>query len=265
METRRDSNNHKIVIIIPIYKALLPPDEQLSLRQATMILGKYDITAIIPESFDREPVASRFPQIKFESFRDSDFQSLAAYNSLVLDESFYLRFKNYDYMLIYQLDAFVFKDELEEWCGRGYDYIGAPWIPTDEKYLGCSGKLSLRLKRLFRRCDGRHHHMTHLYGVGNGGFSLRKISKFIELTHHYREKIASELSSGDELYPEDLWLFFEPEGKYRLRKPGWKTALEFAFEQNPEMSYTINGNKLPFGCHAWTNPDYKEFWQKFIR
>ena len=32
-------------------------------------------------------------------------------------------------MLIYQLDAYVFKDELLNWANKGYDYIGAPWLP----------------------------------------------------------------------------------------------------------------------------------------
>ena len=37
---------------------------------------------------------------------------------------FYLNFKKYRYLLIYQLDALVFRDELLEWCSKEIDYIG---------------------------------------------------------------------------------------------------------------------------------------------
>ena len=35
-------------------------------------------------------------------------------------------FLEYQYMLIYQLDAFVFEDKLDYFCELGYDYIGIP-------------------------------------------------------------------------------------------------------------------------------------------
>ena len=28
-------------------------------------------------------------------------------------------------MLIYQLDCYLFEDKIDEWCNKGYDYIGA--------------------------------------------------------------------------------------------------------------------------------------------
>ena len=35
-------------------------------------------------------------------------------------------------MLIHQLDAFVFEDKLMDWVKRGFDYIGAPWLPPKD-------------------------------------------------------------------------------------------------------------------------------------
>ena len=40
----------------------------------------------------------------------------------------YERYAAYEFMFTYELDAFVFKDELEKWCEQGWDYIGAPWF-----------------------------------------------------------------------------------------------------------------------------------------
>jgi hypothetical protein len=62
-------------------------------------------------------------------------------------------------MLIYQLDAWVFKDDLMKWCNKGYDYIGAPWFEDFGSYE--------KGKKLWR--------------VGNGGFSLRKIKYFCKV------------------------------------------------------------------------------------
>lgn len=39
-------------------------------------------------------------------------------------------------MLVYQLDAYAFKDELFFWASLGYDYIGAPWMPHQRNIGG---------------------------------------------------------------------------------------------------------------------------------
>jgi hypothetical protein len=46
----------------------------------------------------------------------------------MLSIDFYKRFRDYKFILIYQLDAYVFRDELEYWCEQDYDFIGAPLI-----------------------------------------------------------------------------------------------------------------------------------------
>ena len=51
-----------------------------------------------------------------------------SYSDYVLSSEFYDTFKAYDYMLLYQLDAFVFEDRLMEFWELKYDYIGAPSI-----------------------------------------------------------------------------------------------------------------------------------------
>src|SRR6185312_14561683 len=60
----------------------------------------------------------------------------------------------YKYILFYELDAWVFRDELNYWCTKGYDYIGAPWLDSSTKQI---------------------------VGVGNGGFSLRKVNSSIRI------------------------------------------------------------------------------------
>ena len=146
--------------------------------------------------------------MKVESFSDEYFASLRGYNKLVLDELFYMRFLKYQYMLIYQLDAFVFKDELLLWAEKGYDYIGAPWIPPKHSYLTLRGRLKIQLKYFIYTLlndDRRKLKKYCNYQVGNGGFSLRKINKMLEVTRFYREKTVSytHLAFDYTLYDEE--------------------------------------------------------------
>jgi hypothetical protein len=38
---------------------------------------------------------------------------------------------------------------------------------------------------------------------------------------------------------------------------------QFSFEKHPSVLYRMNGQKLPFGCHAWSKYE-PEFWAQFI-
>jgi hypothetical protein len=80
-----------------------------------------------PEGLENDYITKKYSNISVESFPKRYFENIEGYNELLLSASFYERFLDTKYILIYQLDAFVFKDELQEWCDKGYDYI-APWI-----------------------------------------------------------------------------------------------------------------------------------------
>ena len=71
-----------------------------------------------------------------------------------MNYDFYNGFRKYKFMLVHQLDAYVFKDDLLYWTKQGYDYIGAPW---------------------FEGMDNAGTNASLLPEIGNGGFSLRKI------------------------------------------------------------------------------------------
>lgn len=67
-------------------------------------------------------------EISVKCFERHFFTSVEGYNKLCYNIDFYSAFRNYDYMLIYQLDAWVFRNELQMWCEKGYDYIGSPFL-----------------------------------------------------------------------------------------------------------------------------------------
>jgi hypothetical protein len=86
------------------------------------------------------------------------FRNTTTYSALLISAGFYAAFASYDFILIHQLDVFVFRDELADWCARGYDYIGAPWFDVD----------------WFGEVRDAWPPATRDNVVGNGGFSLRR-------------------------------------------------------------------------------------------
>lgn len=258
-----------IAVLVPIYRSVLSEDEWISLVQCMAVLSEYHIIIIKPKSLNIDLILSKYSLLKVESFPDEYFAGLRAYNKMVLDESFYLHFLNYQYVLIYQLDAYVFKDELLFWANKGYDYIGAPWIPPKRSDLTKKGRCFLLLKYAIYSIlnnDKRKQKRMCNYQVGNGGFSLRRVSKMIEITHFYKEKINCYLDDDKPFYPEDVFLLLElTSRKCRLYKPNFKEALRFSIEENPKWGYHYNNKKLPFGCHDWNHKDYLPFWCSIIR
>jgi len=268
-----------VTILIPIYKEELSPDEYTSLRQCLSVLSKYPITLVCPKSLNLDKYFAEYADFTIEAFDNDFFKSIDGYNKLMMSKQFYHRFLNYEYILIYQLDAYVFRDELEYWCSKNYDYIGSPW------YEGFDLATSEQ----------------KIKGVGNGGFSLRKVKSHYNALYlywvHYILKcvyeshaqyIASNKSSFSGSYfllraffsrfnkkesnsfktiilnEDGYWSFVVPKINFNFKIASIAEAVKFSFEANPDILYKKNNNQLPFGCHAW--PRYnKIFWNSFIK
>ena len=112
-----------VKIVIPIYTTKINFFEEISLQRVCQILHSYPLVVIKPQSLDLSPILEKYPALTIENFADDYFRSIAGYNRLMLSEEFYRRFEDNEYILICQLDAYIFRDELTEWCEKGYDYI----------------------------------------------------------------------------------------------------------------------------------------------
>jgi hypothetical protein len=272
-------------IVIPIYQAHPEKAELASLRQCIKVLKNYPVFFVTHKNLD----CSVYDTICRESgivfsykyFSTLYFNNLHGYNAFMLSKHFYEQFAEYTYMLIYQLDAYVFSDELEFWCGQQYDYIGAPWLKEGET----GGNPVLKS-----------------IPVGNGGFSLRRVAKFIALcsikiqrlkiiwliraVHENLVKkskknycylipclflhilikilikvcILSEYDRDD--YNEDV--VFSKNIMNNGNIPDHTIARCFAFEYYPEYLFQLNNEKLPFGCHKWGTYYNYQFWKKYI-
>lgn len=217
----------EVAVVIPFYRNELTITERVSLNQCRKVLGKYPICFVIPYSLKID-IRIIYETDKVVSVPDEWMGSLDAYNYMMLNVNFYRLFKKYKYILIYQLDAYVFSDRLLEFCLLEYDYIGAPWI---------EGKF-----------DVEHEENGVIY-VGNGGFSLRRVDACVKVLTEYCGKSIN--------YNEDL--FWGAQKSIKFQVAPVDIAIDFAFERPVGLLFEKNNYCLPFGCHAWMKYDFNFF------
>ncbi|WP_461129091.1 DUF5672 family protein [Spirosoma aerophilum] len=206
--------------------------------------------------------------MKVRTFDDSYFYDIQGYNRLMLSEEFYQAFADQEFLLIHQLDAFVFQDDLAYWCQQNYDYIGAPWL-RDRDFRGWFDELDFTIRQRIatwldlKKKDGiTPREIIYLNGVGNGGLTLRRVSAMLRCLKRFRNKIVEYESKSMHQYHEDAFWGIEVNRYWpHLRIPSYRKALHFSIEFYPQWAVThYNGGKLPFGCHAW-NIHGTDYWR----
>lgn len=263
-------------VVIPIYKLELSENEQDSLKQALLVLGRHPIVFVCSRELDvarYQALCNSTVTIQFARFNPHYFSSIHGYNQLLTSLSFYKTFAEYEYILIYQLDAWVFKDELDFWCIRGYDYIGAPWFES-------------------------WHEATINHAMiegGNGGFSLRRVASYVSVLKkipvllqitrwyyklqlhrvmarkfyyrlfgfRYNEEAVRHIYERERANEDFFWTQLVSK-VFDFKIAPAKESVGFGFEVNPSVLFEMNHQQLPFGCHAWEKYD-KPFWSAFIR
>lgn len=255
----------KYAIVVPVYKQNLTEFEEIALNQCFKVFQGCSIIAIKPEKL----LLSEHRFSRSVYFDDSYFESVFGYNKLMLSASFYTQFNEYDYILIYQLDAFAFSNQMDFWCSKGYDYIGAPWLYKHNHYS--------QFKTFKEHLRSYFHRRYNLLGksgqpaldkqlnnqVGNGGFSLRKIETFINICQVYKTQISEYEQFENSIFNEDIFFSIELNRRKRIVKiPSYKEAINFAIETEPEKAFKLNGDKCPFGCHGWEKNI--NFWRPYF-
>lgn len=235
-------------VVIPVYKSILDDLEVISIKQCVSVLGRYPVYLVMPDDLEAAPFEKLYKNFRIKRFAAKYFENVNAYSRLLLSIEFYKAFNGHEYILIHQTDAFVFEDQLMEWCDRGYDYIGAPWIGEHSWLKDATPAWAWRRSL-----------------VGNGGFSLRKISTFIKMLKLFRiNKFFFLRENGGIQIHEDLfWSLYIPSLNPFFKVPDADTALKFSVETYPSQAFKINKGKLPFGCHAWMKYEL-DFWKPFI-
>jgi len=137
-----------------------------------------------------------------------DNLSIHDYNTLLYDKTFYNNIPT-EIFLIFQTDTMIcekYKDNIYKYLN--YDYVGAPWTNQE---------------------------------VGNGGLSLRKKSKMLEIINTCSDK---KNYTATQLHNEDAFFSSVCKDKVNISKPNFEDAKQFGIE-------TVYSDKT-FGIHkAW--------------
>lgn len=252
----------KVLVVVPVYTETLSGRNELSLRQTIKMLGRYPITLLVPEDLNVEMLQKQFAGLEITRVSNEWLGrcGIEGYNRMMLSREFYEMFTDYEYILICQTDAWIFRDELEQWCDAGYDYVAAPW-PKRKIYDKPFIRHWLYLRRLFFKNDKRIIRQQGFNKVGNGGLSLRRVDSFIASCHRHAEVIEIFKRNKGTLYNEDWFWSIIPK---ELNYPTLEVALGFSFDVRPQMCFDLAGGKLPFGCHGWYKKRNIEFWKPII-
>jgi hypothetical protein len=269
----------RVAIIVPLApRPYLLDDEEVSMRHLCHYLGRYDKYAIAPKGLHLE--RDGFHTLNFSR---RFFGSCVGHHQLMSWRRFYERFEAYEYILIYHLDSLVFADRLIEWCDRGFDYIGAPWLPcSDTPWVktaavgnGGFGLMKVasvldvlrarhRVEPLRRWSDLAMRHRNRVQPLATALTALQRVrprSRVLNrIVHHWN--VSNDplgYGNGNDLF----WSFQASRYRPSFRVAGVEDGLQFAFEAAPRRCFELNGGRLPFGCHAWPRYD-REFWQPHL-
>jgi len=239
--------------------------EYISFSQCCSVLKKYFFYIITFKKLDLTEfvIVLEKNRINYKTinFNEEYFTNTERYSELLVSVRFYMQFVSYKYILIHQLDCFVFQDDIKRWIDAEYSYIGAPWLQGyDSAQYG-----------------------SEVIGVGNGGFSLRCVFDHLRVLFSFSRIKKKEFLADSKglrcpafLRDNTFFLFNTFHANEDIfwgdiaginftwfKIPDWKIAVQFSMEVQPEYFFKLNNNTLPFGCHAWWRYDV-DFWKPHI-
>jgi hypothetical protein len=274
---------NSVAVVIPIHKEFIQFSEleKISLSRSIEVLSCHQFIFLVSDKLDNKGLIeylkkTKLKKITFQKTNCKNFINIESYSRLLISSTFYKYFKKYEFVLICQLDVYVFSDMLNYWINKkNIHYIGAPW---------------------FNCANGEW--TQDFMGVGNGGFSLRNVKYFIDFLTRIKiifaiKEIYSKYKIFENLSYKKLLLrlnfyfkikaFWEldklflpnyiPEDQYfglylssifsDFMLADFENSYKFSFETNPSYLFELNKFQLPFGCHAWKKYD-SEFWASYI-
>jgi hypothetical protein len=270
-----------VTVLIPVYKNTMSRLEALSLVQCLRILKAHRIILVTHKQVDTAVYKNQFETagIDFhtELFDKTYFDSVFSYSRLLMSREFYQRFSDSQYVFIYQLDGFVFRDELEYWCSQGYDYIGAPWFKhygkqSNKLWKVGNGGVSLRkVEAYLKRLDASFPLASSWYYIKSirlkklfpmGLRTLRML--FILIFAQKSVEYIVEHFTDERVNEDCFWAEAFQHTSLKMRIPDVLTGARFCVEKHPSEVYKLLGEKLPFSCHAFDKYEYDTFWKNHI-
>jgi hypothetical protein len=262
--------------MVPVHKPEPSADEIMSLQACKKQLHAYHTYLVFPEGMDTTKYLAVHSGLKLKPVNPVWLSTILHYNKMKYSLEFYLLFRQYNFMLTYELDSYIFHADFERYNVFSFDYIGAPFY---EGYLKASPT-------------------ANFIQGGNSGFSIRNIQGCIEVLQTIKKKFQSRwnfykniavrlprikyhlnrLTKGkydayltdklafyfaDDPMNEDLvWSQIVPSLYPDFKVADPISSLRFSFEAQPERLLKMNGGQLPLGCHGWIKN--QNFWKDYI-
>lgn len=258
-----------VTVVVPTHLPEPTALGKVSLAQTLSVLGRHPITFVVPDTLDvswYEDFCRGKADIHFQRIA---WRGIDEFGELMLSPQFFERFVDYEYILVCHLDAFVFKDDLADWCRQGYDYIGSviyntAWeqgVPLSRR----KARVNDALRKLLRTRPTEY--------LANGGFALKRVRTFLEMTSRFRYYIKGytsiAIARGRGIW-EDLFVlrhFSRLSDNFMI--PPRSIAQRFGAEYvdyDEQLLPFGNGDaqNLPFGVHGWIQFQ-PEYWKPIIR
>ena len=253
----------KCAIYINICDDNLKDYEILSLNRIIDLYcnnDNYDLLFHLPNTIDFNKLLNKYldNNIKTKCYNDNYknvlcykdnellFESVNAYNNMLsLNQNFYGNFVNYyNYMLTYQLDGYIFDNQLEYFLNKKYDYIGGYYLPVYANLIKYNEYENINTE----------HHL-----IMNSGVSLKKLSFCIEsIQQNYKNFIKGIEFNNIHAYINDDDFF----SMFYTTEVNTLDSIRFSLNYSgAETHYAINNFQYPFCCHAFHK---SRFLQKLI-
>lgn len=266
--------SNRVVVLVPIYRRDLSPNESFCLRRCSAMLPDLPKYVLAPKGLALNGLLKRFAFDGVVERAPCFFQSQWTYNWMLLDWSLYAALEPFEYVLVHQLDAFLFRRGLEDFCDLGYDYIGAPWPKSFQTRSGGgeygavgNGGLSLRRvarsREVLERCS---HESAELFdagirGPGGAGTWLKKCSLLTRAgrwTDTGFRRIVLRWRSNEDIF----WALAAPRVRTGFRVAPIEVAARFSIDLAPdEFLEDPLASELPLGCHGWPS-NAPELWAR---
>jgi hypothetical protein len=120
-------------VVIPVFHTAWHPIEHQLIRRATKQLAEFSLVFVCADDRNSDHLTSEFPECAVYRFNPTFFTDRQEFVRLLLSPDFYEQFRWSEYILLYEPNTYIVKNQLRYWCKQGHDYVTDP-----------TGSLSLR-------------------------------------------------------------------------------------------------------------------------
>jgi len=183
-----------------------------------------------------------------------------AYSRLMTSLELYQAFSWAEYVLVVQLDAIVFVDEIDVWADRAFDHVGPPWWTRGPNPLkrsprpavsGIGGVCLRRTKSCIRVLEHANERRCRVNAPRSRLYRSPKWKASSLLTSDRSWVSTRERAQSGAITEDEFWAMEVPRW-FDWSMPSAVESLNFAFDMYPRLSVKLT-TSAPFAVHGRRN------------